>query len=70
VIALDFFSQFDRMNLLEDPIALKYRKTVLEPGGTLPGKSIVQQFLEREQSIEAFTRWIGEEFEQPATATA
>lgn len=70
VIALDFFNQFNRTNLLEDPIALKYRKTVLEPGGTVPGKSIVQQFLGREQSIEAFTRWIGEEFEQPAAATA
>ncbi|HMD19297.1 MAG TPA: M3 family metallopeptidase [Alloacidobacterium sp.] len=70
VIALDFFNQFNRANLLEDPIALKYRKTVLEPGGTVPGKSIVQQFLGREQSIEAFSRWIGEEFEKPVTATA
>jgi thimet oligopeptidase len=70
VIALDFFNQFNRANLLEDPIALKYRKTVLEPGGTVPGKSIVQQFLGREQSIEAFSRWIGEEFEQTAAATA
>lgn len=69
VIALDFFSQFNRANLLQDPIALKYRKTVLEPGGTIPGKTIVQQFLGREQSIEAFTRWIGEEFEQAAVAT-
>ncbi|QNI34736.1 Zn-dependent oligopeptidase [Alloacidobacterium dinghuense] len=70
VIALDFFNQFNRSNLLEDPVALRYRKTVLEPGGTVPGKSIVQQFLGREQSIEAFTRWIGEEFEQPALASA
>ncbi len=27
VIALDFFNQFNRANLLEDPIALKYRQT-------------------------------------------
>jgi thimet oligopeptidase len=70
VIALDFFNQFNRANLFDDPIALKYRKTVLEPGGTVPGKSIVQQFLGREQSIEAFSRWISEEFEQSAAATA
>jgi thimet oligopeptidase len=70
VIALDFFDQFSRANLLEEPIALKYRRTVLEPGGTVPGKTIVQQFLGREQSIEAFSRWIGEEFEQLAEATA
>ena len=70
VIALDFFNQFNREDLLEDPIALKYRKTVLEPGGTVPGKTIVQQFLGREQSIEGFSRWIGEEFEQTAAAKA
>jgi len=70
VIALDFFNQFNRANLLEDPIAAKYRKTVLEPGGSLPGKEIVQQFLGRSQSIEAFTRWIGEEFEETAAVSA
>lgn len=66
VIALDFFSQFDRQNLLEDSITARYRKTVLEAGGSVAGKSIVQNFLGREQSIEAFTRWIGEEFEHEA----
>jgi thimet oligopeptidase len=70
VIALDFFNQFNPANLLEDPIATKYRKTVLEPGGSVPGKEIVQQFLGRSQSIEAFTRWIGEEFEQAAAVSA
>jgi thimet oligopeptidase len=63
VIALDFFSQFNRGNLLEDPVAMRYRKTVLEPGGSMPGKEIVQRFLGREQSLDAFIRWIGEEFE-------
>jgi len=70
VIALDFFNQFNRANLLEDPVALKYRQTVLEPGGTVAGKTIVQQFLGREQSIEAFSRWIGEEFAQETPANA
>ncbi|WP_158750509.1 M3 family metallopeptidase [Acidobacterium sp. S8] len=70
VIALDFFNQFNRSSLLEDPIAMRYRQTVLEPGGSVPGKAIVQQFLGREQSLEAFVRWIGEEFEQPTAVTA
>jgi thimet oligopeptidase len=70
VIALDFFNQFNRANLLEDPIAARYRKTVLEVGGSVAGKEIVQQFLGRSQSIDAFTRWIGEEFEQTATVSA
>ena len=44
---------------------MRYRKTVLEPGGSMPGKEIVQRFLGRSQSSDAFTQWIGEEF-QPA----
>ncbi len=64
VIALDFFSQFNREDLLDDPVAMRYRKAVLEPGGSLPGKEIVRQFLGREQTLDAFTQWIGEEFQQ------
>jgi thimet oligopeptidase len=67
VIALDFFAQFEKTNLLDDPIAMKYRRTVLDPGGSLPGKEIVQKFLGRNQSTEAFANWIGEEF-LPAAA--
>jgi thimet oligopeptidase len=67
VIALDFFAQFAKTNLLDDPVAMKYRRTVLDPGGSQPGKEIVRRFLGRSQSTEAFTDWIGEEF-QPAAA--
>jgi thimet oligopeptidase len=67
VIALDFFAQFTKTNLLDDPISMKYRRTVLDPGGSLPGKEIVQRFLGRSQSTEAFAGWISEEF-QPAAA--
>ena len=67
VIALDFFSQFARANLLDDPAAMKYRRTVLEPGGSVPGKEIVLHFLGRSQSTDAFTRWVGEEFQQAAS---
>ena len=63
VIALDFFAQFTKTNLLDDPISMKYRRTVLEPGGSLPGKEIVLRFLGRSQSTKAFTNWIGEEFQ-------
>jgi len=63
VIALDFFSQFSKGNLLEDPIGMKYRRTVLEVGGSVPGKEIVTRFLGREQSFDGFVEWVGEEFE-------
>jgi thimet oligopeptidase len=70
VIALDFFAQFPRHALLDSPAAMRYRKTVLDPGGSMPGKEIVQRFLGRSQSSEAFTNWIGEEFQQMSAAYA
>jgi thimet oligopeptidase len=68
VIALDFFAQFPRHALLDSPAAMRYRRTVLEPGGSMPGKEIVQRFLGRSQSSDAFTHWISEEFQQMSAA--
>jgi thimet oligopeptidase len=62
VIALDFFQQFPRRSLLDSPVAMRYRQAVLAVGGSVPGKEIVQNFLGRSQSSEAFTEWMGEEF--------
>ncbi len=62
VIALDFFGQFDRSNLLEGPTAMRYRQAILEPGGSKPGTQLIQDFLGREQRMEAFAEWVGEEF--------
>ena len=47
VIALDFFSQFDKSNLLDGPAAMRYRKAVLEPGGSEAGTELVRGFLGR-----------------------
>jgi hypothetical protein len=68
VIALDFFAQFPRHALLDSPAAMRYRRTVLEPGGSMPGREIVHQFLGRSQSSDAFTEWIGEEFQAMSAA--
>jgi thimet oligopeptidase len=63
VIALDFFGQFDKQNLLEGPAAMRYRKLVLEPGGSKSANDLVKDFLGRPQSYDAFRRWMNEEFE-------
>jgi thimet oligopeptidase len=60
VIAIDFFNQFNRAALLEDPAILRYRETVLDRGGSAPGRAMVQGFLGRDESMEAFEEWIGE----------
>jgi thimet oligopeptidase len=68
VIGLDFFSQFDKANLLDGPTAMRYRRAVLEPGATKPAAQLVKDFLGRPQSIDALAAWLGEEFsEKPAS---
>jgi thimet oligopeptidase len=62
VIALDFFNQFDSGNLLAGSAAMRYRRTVLEPGGSRPGNRLVLDFLGREHSFAAFEAWMGQEF--------
>jgi thimet oligopeptidase len=64
-IALDFFVQFDHENLLEGPAAMRYRQTVLEPGGAKPAAQLFHDFLGRQQSLEPFKAWIAEEFDSP-----
>jgi thimet oligopeptidase len=69
VIAEDFFDQFDHSNLLAGPAPMRYRHTVLEPGGSMSANDLVRNFLGREQNMKAFQKWMGEEFEAtPSTA--
>jgi thimet oligopeptidase len=62
VIALDFFNQFDHKNLLDGPEAMRYRRLVLEPGGSMSANDLVKNFLGRPQSYAAFRSWMNEEF--------
>jgi thimet oligopeptidase len=71
VIAEDFFQQFDQSNLLAGATPMRYRRTVLEPGGSKSANDLVKDFLGRPQNIAAFKRWLGEEFESaPQSTTA
>jgi thimet oligopeptidase len=63
VMALEFFAQFDPKNLIEGPTALRYRREVLEPGGSKPARDLVQAFLNREVSMSALKQWIAREFD-------
>jgi thimet oligopeptidase len=64
VIALDFFGQFDPMDLLGGDAGERYRKTVLEQGGSKPAKEMVRDFLGRGEDFAAFAKWLNEEFEE------
>ena len=65
VIAIDFFSQFDRRNLLDGPTAMRYRRAVLEPGASKPAAELVKDFLGRPQQMDALKNWMNEEFQTP-----
>ena len=62
VIAEDFFQQFDHNNLLAGEAPMRYRRTVLEPGGSMSANDLVKNFLGRPQNTVAFQKWMGEEF--------
>ncbi len=68
VIAEDFFSQFDHNNLLAGDAPMRYRHTVLQPGGSVSANTLVKNFLGREQNMDAFQKWMGEEFAPAAVA--
>jgi len=64
VIALDFFGQFDSTDLLGGEAGTRYRRTVLEQGGSKPGREMVRDFLGRDEEFAAFSKWMNEEFEE------
>jgi thimet oligopeptidase len=68
VIAEDFFQQFDHTNLLAGDAPMKYRRVVLEPGGSMSANDLVKNFLGRPQNMVALQKWMGEEFDR-ASAT-
>jgi thimet oligopeptidase len=68
VIALDFFGQFDPSDLLGCDAGARYRKIVLEQGGSKPGRQMVREFLGRDEEFAAFSKWLNEEFDTQLVA--
>jgi thimet oligopeptidase len=58
VIAKDMFTVFAKDGLLDRAAAQRYRKYVLEPGGSEPAADLVQHFLTRPYSFKAFEDWL------------
>jgi len=58
VIAKDIFNEFRRQGLLNGDIAMKYRKAILEPGGSQKASDLVQSFLNRNYSFSAFEQYL------------
>jgi thimet oligopeptidase len=58
VIEKDFFSQFDKTNIMNSTIAKKYRDLVLARGGSKPADSMVKEFLGRDFNYDAWKSWL------------
>lgn len=64
VMALEFFEEFKKTTKAEagtpfdTTVAMRYRRQVLEPGGSKPARQLVQDFLGREVSMQALRGWI------------
>jgi len=58
VIAKDMFSQFNKADLLDPAVSMRYRRTVLEPGGSAPAADLVKNFLGRPFSFDAYKQWL------------
>lgn len=53
-ISLDLFTQFKAAGIRNPEVAQRYRKLVLEPGGSQDANVLIQNFLGRPMSLEAF----------------
>ncbi len=58
VIAKDLFSVFQKEGMNNSAVATRYRKLILEPGGSKDAASMVKEFLGRDFSFDAFEQWM------------
>jgi thimet oligopeptidase len=57
-IARDLWTGFNHADLLDPEPAMRYRRTVLEPGCTKPATELIQDFLGRPYSTDAYQNWL------------
>jgi len=60
VIAKDMFSAFDRADLFDPEVAGAYRDKVLAPGGRRDAADLVEDFLGRPYTFDAYAAWLAE----------
>jgi thimet oligopeptidase len=48
---------------------MRYRRVVLEPGGSMSANDLVKNFLGRPQNMVALQHWMAEEFGESAGST-
>lgn len=59
VIAQDFFSEFEKQGVFNQELGLKFRREILEKGGTEEETDMVKNFLGRSEQIGPFLKSLG-----------
>jgi thimet oligopeptidase len=59
VYGLDMFSRFKEEGVTNPEVGRRYRREILEPGGSLDGDQLLRNFLGREPSNAAFLQHLG-----------
>lgn len=62
VIAEDLYAQFAKADPFAGNAPMRYRRMILEPGGSMSANVTTREFLHRPVSLDAFKLWLGEEF--------
>lgn len=60
VIARDLFEPFAEADMFDTALAVKYRNTVLEPGGSEDAAVLIRNFVDRDYDFAAFEKWVNE----------
>ncbi len=61
VIAKDLLGPFREAGLMDRATATRYRRAILEPGGSRPAAALVEGFLGRPHGFDAYRAWIDAE---------
>ena len=64
VIAEDLYAKFNAGDPFLGKVPVRYRHDVLEPGGSESANTAVKHFLHRPVTMDAFKKWISEEFQE------
>ena len=59
VYAEDMFSVFKKNGVMDTATGIRYKKEILEKGGTVPETEMVEKFLERKSNSDAFLESLG-----------
>jgi len=60
VIARDLLTEFQRDGLMNQQTAMKYRRTILEPGASKPAADLLTKFLNRPYNFNAYEQWLNQ----------